>query len=104
MDRADEIVDKIMDDIKSLSGKKEILIKTVFLRLGVLAQFSQYFSSESKKTLNGQISLKQAMNFLENMDDATEAFQKYVEDTIKIIEDFDKEEQSKNRSKSKEKK
>lgn len=89
------IVNKILKDIEELHGRKEIYIKRISYRTGILNQFFETFRANLKnltdnvlssnddwedKTLEG---LKLAKTDLMNIE-------KFVEETIKFIEDFNK--------------
>ena len=95
-EKSEKEVDKILKSIENLSGKKEILIKTVFLRIGVMMQSIQYFRYNFENSNVENIGLNEVANFLKIIDKNTKNYQEYIEETIKMIEDFNKKEENKN--------
>lgn len=96
IDNSEKEVNKILKSIENLSGQKEVLIKTVYLRIGVMMQSIQYFKYDFENTNVEKIELNEVANFLKVIDKNTKNYQEYIEDTIKMIEDFDKNEVKKN--------
>ena len=96
IDNSEKEVNKILKSIENLSGQKEVLIKTVYLRIGVMMQSIQYFKYDFKNSNVEKIELNEVANFLKVIDKNMKNYQEYIEDTIKMIEDFNKNEVKKN--------
>lgn len=90
-DKADEIVNKILEDIDNLSGKKAILVKQVFMRIGITVQYlydiNQYFENTKIENMN----LDEVYIFLNGVNKEMGKFQEYMETTTDLIEDFNKQ-------------
>ena len=95
MDKADKEVNDILKSIENLSGAKEVLIKTVFLRIGVMAQSTLYFKYNFENADVEKMDLKEVAGFLKFVDRNVKNFQEYIEKTLTIIEDFNKNEAKK---------
>ena len=94
-DKADEVVNKILEDINNLSGKKAILIKKVFMRIGITVQYlhdlKQYFENTPLENMN----LDEVYIFLNDANKHIGKFQEYTKTTTDLIEDFNKNEETK---------
>ena len=97
-EKSEKEVNAILKSIENLSGQKEVLIKTVFLRIGVMAQSTLYFKYNFENAEVEKMELKEVIGFLKFMDRNVKNFQEYIEKTVTIIEDFDKNEANKTRS------
>ena len=95
-EKSEKEVNAILKSIENLSGQKEVLIKTVFLRIGVMAQSTPCFKHNFENADVEKMDLKEVAGFLKFVDRNVKNFQEYIEKTLTIIEDFDNNEAKKN--------
>ena len=95
-EKSEKEVNAILKSIENLSGQKEVLIKTVFLRIGVMAQSTLCFTYNFENADVEKMDLKEVAGFLKFVDRNVKNFQEYIEKTLTIIEDFDNNEAKKN--------
>ena len=96
MDKADKEVNDILKSIENLSGTKEVFIKKVYLRIGVIAQSTLSFKYDFETTAVENMDLKAVAAFLRTVGRNVKNFQEYIEKTVTMIEDFDKNQVKKN--------
>ena len=94
-EKSEKEVNAILKSIENLSGQKEVLIKTVFLRIGVMAQSTLCFKYNFENADVEKMDLKEVAGFLKFVDRNVKNFQEYIEKTLTIIEDFNKNEAKK---------
>ena len=88
------VVDKILKDIEELHGKKAIYIKRISYRVGVLNQFLETIKANFHRiaynnVLTANSNLVEVVQNLKLASNDLVSMQKYIEETIRFIEDTD---------------